>query len=415
VALAKLPKKLTTKNLTAKFKALPKGFKTTLNVVILLAIFGVGVGVGQGKIVFGPDAVYHKSVQKGSLPDKLDYNGVNELYADLQQSYDGQLDVTKLEDGLKQGLVKAAGDPYTEFLNQADSKDFSNQLSGTFEGIGAELGKQGQTIVVISPIAGFPAEKAGLKAGDKIVQINGETAYDLSISDAVDKIRGPKGTTVKLQVLRGDQPVNLDITRDQITLPSVKSELKDGTGVITVSRFGEDTVDLATKAATDLKAQGAKSIVLDLRGNPGGLVDAAVGLSSLWLDKSQVVLQEKRDGKVVKTYHATSDNPPLRGMKTVVMVDSGSASASEITAGTLHDNKVATIIGTKSYGKGSVQEVRGLNDGGTLKVTIARWYTPAGRNIDKEGIEPDKKVDISAEDVAAKRDPQLNAALEFLR
>lgn len=387
--------------------------KTGLNIAILLVVFGVGIGVGQGKIVFGPDAVYRKPVSNS--PEKIDTASVQEVYKMLRQSFDGQLDAAKLQDGMKEGLVKASGDPYTEFMNAEDSKQFDQQLSGSFEGIGAELSKDGNNIVIVSPIAGYPAEKAGLKPKDIIVQINDEDATDLTVTEAVNKIRGPKGTTVKLKMARDGKPLDFTITRETITLPSVEHKMEDGAvGVITISRYGEDTIELATKAATDLKAQGAKSIVLDLRGNPGGLLDAAVGVSSLWLDKGATVLQEKRNNVVVKTFYANGNNI-LKGTPTVVLIDDGSASASEITAGALKDNKAATLIGVKSYGKGSVQEIRRLTGGGTLKVTVARWFTPSGRNIDKQGIEPDQKVEISDADIQAKRDTQKDAALNKLR
>lgn len=394
-----------------KFKPIPK---TALNVSILLAVFVVGVGVGNGRIVFGPDAIYRKTAHT-DLPDKLDYSGVDELYKDLRQSFDGNLDATKLEDGLKEGLIEAAGDPHTEYLNQEDSKEFDEQLNGSFEGIGAELSKEESFIVIVAPIAGFPAEKAGLKPGDKIVEIDGQTAYDISVSDAVKKIRGPKGTDVKLKVSRDQQTLDFTITRDTIKLPSVESEIVDGNiGVMRISRFGEDTVELATKAANDFRSKNVKGVVLDLRGNPGGLLESSVGLSSLWLDEGDLILQEKRGDSIIKSYRSDG-SAVLKGIPTVVLIDNGSASASEITAGALKDNNAAKIIGEKSYGKGSVQEVRKLLDGGVLKVTIARWYTPGGRNIDKQGIEPDKKVGISEKDIKAKRDPQQDAALNSLR
>lgn len=388
--------------------------KTAINVLVLVAVFGIGLGVGSNRIKLGPDGVYRKSVQKTEA-GALRYDGANELYADLKDGFDGQLDQVKLEDGAKAGLVKAAGDPYTEYLNEQEAKDFDGQLNGTFEGIGAELGKEQQSVVIISPIAGFPAEKAGLKSKDIISKINGENAYDITINDAVKKIRGPKGTPVKLEVIRDGKLLTFEITRDQINIPSVKTEVTaDNIGVITISRFGDDTVSLVQKAATDFKTKNVKGVVLDMRGNPGGLLDAAVGVSSVWLPEGKTVLQEKRDGKVVKTYNALG-NPTLLGVPTVVLVDGGSASASEITAGALHDNKVATIMGVKSYGKGSVQELRQLKFGGVLKVTIARWFTPDGRNIDKEGIEPDQKVELTEKDAAAKNDTQKNAALEKLK
>ncbi len=389
-----------------------KVLRTLLNISILLIVFGIGVGVGSERIVFGPDAIYRKDSHE-NLPDKLDYSGVDELYKDLKQSFDGDLDAKKLEDGLKDGLINAAGDPYTEYLNKEDSKEFDEQLNGSFEGIGAELSKEESAIVIVSPIAGFPAEKAGLKPGDKIVEIDGESAYDISVSDAVKKIRGEKGTEVKLKVVRDQKTLDFTITRDTIKLPSVEHEIKDDVGVLTISRFGEDTEELATQAAKEFKEKGVKGVVLDLRGNPGGLLESSVGLSSLWLDEGDLILQEKRGDSIVKTYKANG-NSILKGIPTVVLIDEGSASASEITAGALKDNEAAVIVGTKSYGKGSVQEVRKLLDGGVLKVTIARWYTPGGRNIDKQGIEPDKKIELTEKDAKAKRDPQIDAALKIL-
>lgn len=387
--------------------------KTGLNVAILLAVFSVGVGIGNGKISWGPDSVYRKTVQ--SQNGSLSFNGIEELYQELRQGFDGQLDAQKLEDGMKAGLVRAAGDPYTEYMSAQESKEFNEQLSGSFEGIGAELSKDQQNIVIVSPIAGFPAEKAGLKPKDVISKINGETAYDITTSEAVKRIRGPKGTKVKLEVIRDGKALNFEIERDQINIPSVKTEVTaDNIGIITVSRYGEDTVQLMNQAAQEMKDKNVNGVVLDLRGNPGGLLDAAVGMSSLWLPKGQTVLQEKRDGKLIRTYGANG-NDILKGVSTVVLIDEGSASASEITAGALRDNGAATIIGTKSYGKGSVQEIRKLSNGGVLKVTIARWFTPKGVNIDKEGIQPDQKVELSEADAKAKNDTQKNAAIQKLK
>lgn len=387
--------------------------KTIINVAVVAAVFLGGVALGSGRISVGPDAVFRQSIQQNAGP--LEYEGVEELYDSLKQGFDGQLDTSKLEDGLKAGLVEAAGDEYTEYLNPEETKDFNEQLSGSFEGIGAELGKEEQSIVIISPIAGFPAEKAGIKARDIITEINGESAYNISVTDAVKKIRGEKGTKVKLQVVREGKPLEFEITRDTINLPSVKTEITDDNiGIIEISRFGEDTTMLVQKAAREFQDKKVKAVVLDMRGNPGGLLDAAVGVSNVWLDKGDLILEEKRGDEVVKSFRADRA-PILGGMPTVVLVDEGSASASEIVAGALRDNNAATIIGQKTYGKGSVQEVRELNDGGVLKVTVARWYTPAGKNIDKDGIEPDQKVEITEDDLKAQRDPQKDAALAKLK
>lgn len=390
--------------------------KIAIGMFLALLIFSFGVGVGNGRINVGPDRLFRKSVSK-NLPADLNYATVEQVYDSLKNNFDGQLDINKLLDGIKQGLATASGDPYTEYFNPSQAKDFSNELSGTFTGIGAELGKNASNnIVVIAPLAGFPAEKAGLRPKDVIIEIDGKSTADLTISQAVDKIRGPKGTQVTLKIVRDNsQQLTLTITRETITVPSVESKILDGNiGYLKISRFGDDTTSLSRQAALDFKQKGVKGVVLDLRSDPGGLLDAAVNVSSLWLPSGKTVLTERRGGMVVRTYKANG-NPVLNGVPTVVLIDGGSASASEITAGALKDNGAATLIGMKSFGKGSVQQIVNFGDGSELKVTIARWYTPGGRNIDKGGIEPDKKVDRTADDIKNNKDPQLDAATRSLK
>ncbi len=377
-----------------------------------IVIFILGIGVGNGTLLA---SLTKNNAQHASLPANLDYSSVEAIYDKLRDSYDGDLDNGRLLDGLKQGLAQATGDPYTEFFNAKDAKEFDNELNGSFTGIGAELGKDANgNIQVISPIAGFPAEKAGIKAKDLIVEVDDKSTSGLSISEAVNKIRGEANTTVKLKIVRGGQELNLEIKRTQITIPSVKSEILPGNiGLMTISRFGPDTAQLSREAASSFKAANVKGVILDLRGDPGGLLDAAVSVSSLWLDPSQTVLLEKQDGRVVKTFKA-SGNPVLKGIKTVVLINEGSASASEITAGALKDNGSASLIGTKSYGKGSVQQLERLQDGSLLKVTSAHWFTPKGNGIDKIGIEPDQKIERSDDDYKNNRDPQKDAAIQSL-
>ncbi len=237
----------------------------------------------------------------------------------------------------------------------------------------------------------------------------------MSINDAVSKIRGAKGTTVKLTIIRdGKQQIEMSIVRDEITIPSVTSKVLDGNiGYIKIVRFAEDTALLSSQAADKLKSQNVKGIVLDLRSDPGGLLDAAVSVSSLWLD-NQTVLTERRGGVIIRTY-ASKGIPTLKGIPTIVLIDAGSASASEITAGALHDNKVATLVGVKSFGKGSVQQIVNFNDDSFLKVTIARWYTPDGKNIDKEGISPDTEIKRTDDDYKTGNDPQLDFATAQLK
>lgn len=380
-----------------------------------VGVFAAGILVGQGKIQLTSDVRNIKQVSN-TVPNDLDYTSVEKVYDSLRANFDGQLDEAKLLDGLKAGIANASGDPYTEYLNVEEAKEFEEDLNGSFTGIGAELTKdqETKTIMVIAPIVGFPAEKAGLKPKDIIAEIDGKTAFDLTIAEAVKQIRGDAGTVVKLKIIRDQkEQIDLEITREKITIPSVTHKILDGgLGYLRITRFAEDTVELATKAAEDFQAQAVKGVVLDLRSDPGGLLDAAVKVSSLWL-KNKTVLTERRDGEVIKTF-TSSGRTPLAGIPTVVLINGGSASASEITAGALRDNEAATLIGEKTFGKGSVQQLVRFSDNSQLKVTVARWYTPAGKNIDKEGISPDQEVkaDPAASGTA---DNQLDAAIAKLK
>lgn len=383
--------------------------KLVLGAAVGLSIFCIGVGVGDGRLHVGPQG--HS--ENASLPASLNYSSVNQVYDVLRQEYDGQLNEGQLLDGLKEGLAESTGDPYTEYFTPAKAKAFNDQLNGTgFSGIGAELGQDAdKNLIVVAPIAGTPAASAGVKPQDIIAEIDGKSTTGMSVDDAVSKIRGKKGTKVKLELIRDKaQTIDLEITRDDITIPSVNTKMLDNNvGYMQITTFGDNTGDLALSKAKELKDQGAKSIVLDLRGNPGGAVTSAVKVASFWLPKGKLIMQEKRGNDVLDTHTANGDNP-LLGLPTVVLIDQGSASASEIVSGALHDNNAAKLFGEKSYGKGVVQAVEPLPDGGQLKVTVARWYRPNGQNIDKKGIDPDQKVTISNDDAAAGKDTQLEAA-----
>ena len=275
---------------------------------LLLAsvIFLSGFGIGSGRIILSKDQLFRKSVQK-DLPDNLDYSTVEEVYDTLRKDFDGQLDNKKLLDGLKAGLASATGDPYTEYMTAEEAKDFDSQLNGTFIGIGAELSKDEQgNIVIVSPISGFPAEKAGLKPKDIIIEINGNPTTGISTNEAVKQIRGEENTKVKLKIVRDKaKELDFEITRAKITIPSVTTKtLENNIGYIRISRYGEDTVGLVTTAANEFKAKNVRGIVLDVRNDPGGLLDAAVRVSSLWLDPGTMILQEKRDTLIVKNYKA---------------------------------------------------------------------------------------------------------------
>jgi carboxyl-terminal processing protease len=382
--------------------------------MLALVIFTFGVGVGQGNILFNtPQA--NQSNQ--NLPEDLDYTSIERVYDLLKANYDGSLKEEDLLDGLKAGLAGAAGDPYTQYFTEQEAEDFSNELNGSFTGIGAELGEdESGNLIIVAPIEGFPASKAGLRPQDVIAAIDGKTTAGMSIDEAVTRIRGEKDTKVKLRIIRDkEQDMTVTIVRDKIKIDSVKWEVIDGdVGYIRVSQFGDDTSQLMEQAAQELTGKNVTSIVLDLRDNPGGLLSSAIEMAGIWLPKGKTVLQEKRGGVVVETY--TSDgSETLKGLPTAVLINAGSASASEIVAGALRDNKVATIFGEKSYGKGSVQELQQLPGGGELKVTIARWYRPNGQNIDKKGITPDRKITMTDDDYKKDRDPQKDAAIEYVQ
>ncbi len=380
-----------------------------VGVVIAVAIFSLGVGFGNGKFSFAK----HNPVN-ASLPDHLDYSSVDEVYQAVKANYYSKLTEQQIIDGMKKGIAESTGDPYTEYFTKQGAADFNNELQGTFSGIGAELGQDGSgNIIIISPIAGFPADKAGLRAQDIITTIDGTTTSGMSVDDAVTKIRGKKGTQVTLKVVRDKtQALSFTITRDDIKIPSVKAQILDGNiGYLQVSQFSDDTADLAQKAAQDFKDKGVKGVVLDLRGNPGGLVDAAISLSSLWLPQGKMILQERG---TQTTTDLSNGNDILQGIPTAVLIDAGTASAAEITAGALHDNKAATIFGVKSFGKGVVQQILPMSGGAELKVTVASWYRPDGENINHKGITPDHTITLSDSDIKQGNDLQKAAALQFL-
>ena len=342
----------------------------------------------------------------------LDTEVMKEAYRQLAANYDGDLDANKLSDGAARGMVKAVGDDYTTFLDKEEAAEFNKSLNGEVSGIGAEIGVRNLQPTVLRVLDDSPAKKAGLKTGDIFVAVNGTSVAGETASGVADKVTGEAGTTVKLTMRRGSESLDFSITRAQISDPSVRWSVSDDVGVLTISRFDDNTGSLARKAAKEFIDKGVKSVIVDLRNNGGGYLTAAQEVASLWLDSGKTVVTEKSRGQVTETVKA-SGNPTLKGKKTIVLVNGSSASASEIVAGALKDYQAAILVGEKTFGKGTVQKVINLYDDRILKVTVARWYTPQDRNITKEGIQPNQTVKMSQDDNNAGRDPQMARAKEL--
>jgi carboxyl-terminal processing protease len=325
----------------------------------------------------------------------------------LQTRYVDKLELDKLIDGATQGLVKATGDPYSSYMSQSEWKELMIRASGNYAGIGVYIGARDRYITVIAPIKGTPAEKAGFKAGDLITKVDGKDIIDMASDKVADMIRGTEGTKVTLTVVREGVPApfEVEVTRAFINVPAADWKMAaPGIGYIQLREFNNQATKQTQQAITELKAQGAKAFILDLRGNPGGLVDEAVGVSDLFIPAGPVVHVIDRNGKK-DTMSAKSGGLKL---PLAVLIDGGSASASEIVAGAIQDTKSGTLVGQKSFGKGSVQLLMTLKDGAGLKLTVQKYYTPSMRSIHGIGIQPDvlvepDKVSLQYQPVVAKR------------
>lgn len=344
--------------------------------------------------------------------DSLDVAVLQETYRNLKANYDGTLDSVALSDGAARGMAAATGDRYTVFMDKKEAEEFNKDLSGQVSGVGCEIGRRSDQPTVLRVLADSPAEKAGVKSGDVFISVNGESVEGKDASAVAEKVRGDAGTSVKLTMKRGDSTVDFTITRAQVSDPSVRWTVDGTVGKMIISRFDTQTGALARQAATEFLSKGVKGVIVDVRDNGGGYLDAARDVAGIWLN-NQVVVTEKTDGKVTDEVKSGS-SAILGDMKTVLLVNGDSASASEILAGALQEYGKATLVGQKTFGKGTVQKVINLSDGRMLKVTIARWYTPKGKNITKEGITPSKVVELTSDDMNAGRDPQLDVAKGLL-
>jgi carboxyl-terminal processing protease len=413
------PETQTQTNIQPQGKSSRRRWITIVLVVILLLVgtFRLGVATGKKGFVFSPKDF--KIINQNDQALTVDYNLLWQAIGVVNDKYIDRANIDQQEVlyGAIRGAVSAAGDEYTEFFDPKDLSNFRTELKGTFDGIGAEVGKRNNNIVIIAPLEGSPAQRAGLQPQDIIVQIDGTSTAEMNVDEAVSKIRGTKGTDVTLTIYREGRPSTFDvkITRDRIDIKSLKVSYQTINGktiaVLKLSRFGDDTKDLFNQAVKDVQAHNVQGIVLDLRSNPGGYLDTAVDVASHWLPKGQLVVKEEHSQKDTTLYNSNGTNE-LGAIKTVILINGGSASASEIVAGALQDHGVAPLIGTKSFGKGSVQELVSLPGNSAVKVTIAKWITPNGKNLNKDGLVPNTEVKLSEEDINGNKDPQLDKALE---
>lgn len=395
-------------------------------ILVLLTSFSFGILVGrttvEPKIIFG---VINPEEGKSQ---EVDFSLFWRVWASIQEKFvdEEKFDYQVMLYGAISGMVNALNDPYTVFFNPEEAKKFKEDVSGKFEGVGMEVGIRKNELTVIAPLEGTPAQGAGLRAGDKIIKIGDKITGELTIDEAVSLIRGPQGTEVILTIFREEWGIPREITliREVIEIPSLKWELLASSGeadgkepdiaYIKLYHFHEKAGVDFKKAAFDILESPAKKIILDLRNNPGGYLEISQEIAGWFLERGQVVvIEDFGEGKERKEYKAEG-NELFLGHPIVILINQGSASASEILAAALRDNLGITIIGETSFGKGSVQELEDLPEGSSLKVTIAKWLTPKGDILTDVGLEPDIRIEMTEKDYEEEKDPQLEKAIEII-
>ncbi len=352
-------------------------------------------------------------------PEQIDFSLFWQAWDTLQKRFVNQeeFNTQQMIYGAISGMVKSLEDPYTVFLDPDDTKRFIEDIKGSFEGVGMEIGIRKSQLTVIAPLEGTPAQKAGLRAGDKILKVDETSTIDISIDEAVDLIRGPKGTEVVLTIYRKEweNTREIPIVRGVIEVPSLKLEiLDDNIAYLELYQFSEKANFDFSKAATEILQSPAEKIILDLRNNPGGYLEVAQDIAGWFLERGQIVVIEDFSQGEQKEYLSKGPSRLLE-YPLVILINQGSASGSEILAGALRDNRDIKLIGEKSFGKGSVQELERLKEGSSLKITIAKWLTPKGELITDVGLEPDIKQEMTDEDYEQERDPQLDRAIEEIK
>jgi carboxyl-terminal processing protease len=390
--------------------------------VALVLAFGVGMYTGVSDRISG---LVSAQTLGGVQPSGVDFSKfwqawalLNKNFVETHASSSIPTDQQKLYGAIK-GLTDSYGDPYTTFFPPVEAQQFNDAIAGSFSGVGMELGDKDGKITVIAPLKGSPAEKAGIRSGDVVVGVDATSTQGLTVDDAVKLIRGPKGTTVKLTLERASttEPVIVSIVRDTINVPIIEGSEKGGVYAIALYSFSQNSAELFREQLRKFVMSGDRKLILDLRGNPGGYLEAAVQMASYFLPIGDTVVTEDYKGTQQNIVHRSLGYNVFAGknLKMAILVDQGSASASEILAGALQQHDVAKLVGTRTFGKGSVQQLMDLGGGAEIKITVARWLTPNGSNISDGGLQPDIKADFTIDDAKAGKDPQMDAALEWLK
>jgi carboxyl-terminal processing protease len=392
-------------------------FASAVLLIVLFFVFGVYIGDRNRPEI---DKVVGISNKETAVATQADFSSFWKVWNTINEKYPTASKITDQNRvyGAISGLVGSLNDPYSEFFSPDDAKAFEDEIAGNFDGIGMEVGMKDKTLTVIAPLKDTPAYRANIKSGDKILKIDATVTTNLSIDEAIKLIRGPKGSAVTLTISREgmDQPQEIKIVRDTINIPTLDTELrKDGIFVIKLYSFDANSADLFRQAMKQFAESGGDKLLLDLRGNPGGYLDAAVDMASWFLPEGKVIVTEDYgNNKAPEIFRSKGYNIFNDKLKFVILIDNGSASASEILAGAMQDQGRAKLVGSQSFGKGSVQEVVDVTPNTILKITVARWLTPNGTSISEKGLTPDYPVEITPKDSDAKKDPQMDKAVELL-
>lgn len=381
--------------------------------ILLIATFALGSLVGARTVLDHPSSQVGKFINTAlGKPTNVNFSLYWDVYNKLEQKFPKPIDQQELVYGAIRGTVAALDDRYSLFLSPDEANRFFEDINGEFSGIGAEISQEQEFFIIVAPLPGSPAEKAGLQAQDVITSVDSKDSKGMQFNELINAIRGAKGSDVKLGILRSgfDEPKDFTLTRDTITVPSTSYTLRDdGLAYFKINQFSDDTTKALDTAADDILAKHAKGIIVDLRNDPGGFLTTAIDTSSFFIDHGTIVSEERKGGTT--EHFSVTHEPRLKDIPLVVLVNGGSASAAEIFAGAMQDDERGKLVGVKTFGKGSVQEVERLEDGSALRLTIAKWLTPKNREINGTGIEPDIEI---KDEPTKDHDAQLDKAVELL-